>query len=236
VNRIADFAIDHAMHVIARIVAGNRLTTVAQGLENIPANGPAIIAARHYHHLFDGLVFFAAVERRFHFVVTLDWAQSRRTKFFMSGLNTLARWPMVLREEAIENSRRESRLYTANDLRRYHLAALRQSVKLLKENRLLIIFPEGFPYVDPVFTPKTRADEFLPFKPGFAAIAERAERMMHRAIPIIPTGIRYQTATTWLAHVSFGPPVYRRDFPSRQCFIDSVADSVKRLSGLPAER
>ena len=222
------------MHMIARILTGKRLKTVAQGLEHLPPQGPGIIAARHYHHLFDGLAFFAAVERRFHIVVTLDWAQNRRTKFFMSSLNTLARWPMVLREQAIENSPRESRLYTANDTRRYQLAALRQSVKLLKENRLLIIFPEGFPYVDPVFTPKTRADEFLPFKPGFAAIAESAERMMHRAIPIIPTGIRYQIGSTWLAHLSFGPPVYRRDFPSRQCFIDSVSDTVKRLSGLQA--
>ena len=233
-NGIADFAIDQAMHVIARILTGNRLRTVAQGLENLPANGPAIIAARHYHHLFDGLAFFAAVERRFHIVVTLDWAQNRRTKFFMSSLNTLARWPMVLREQAIENSPPREPPLHANDTRRYQLAALRQSVKLLKENRLLIIFPEGFPYVDPVFTPKTRADEFLPFKPGFAAIAERAERLMHRAVPIIPTGIRYQSETTWLAHVSFGPPVYRRDYPSRQCFIDSVADTVKRLSGLQA--
>ncbi len=239
-NRIADFAIDQAMHVIARILTGNRLKTVAQGLENLPADGPAIIAARHYHHLFDGLAFFAAVERRFHFVVTLDWAQNRRTKFFMSSLNTLARWPMVLREEAIENSRaREPTFTPPTILRRYQLAALRQSVKLLKENRLLIIFPEGFPYVDPVFTPKTRADEFLPFKPGFAAIAESAERMMHRAIPIIPTGIRYQIGATWLAHLSFGPPVYRRDFPSRQCFIDSVADSREtafRLAGRKLRR
>ena len=86
-NGIADFAIDQAMYVIARILTGNRLRTVAQGLENVPADGPAIIAARHYHHLFDGLAFFAAVERRFHIVVTLDWAQSRRSKFLMSTLN-----------------------------------------------------------------------------------------------------------------------------------------------------
>ena len=100
-NAIADFAIDQAMHVIARILTGNRLKTFAQGLENLPAYGPAIIAARHYHHLFDGLAFFAAVERRFHFVVTLDWAQSRHSKFLMSTLNRLARWPMVLREDGL---------------------------------------------------------------------------------------------------------------------------------------
>ena len=224
------------MHLIARILTGQRLKTVAQGLEHLPPLGPGIIAARHYHHLFDGLAFFAAVERRFHIVVTLDWARNRRTIFFMSSLNSLARWPMVLREEAIEHAPQESRLYTTTDLRRFQLAALRQSVRLLEENRLLVIFPEGFPNIDPVFTPKTHADEFLPFKPGFAAIAESAEKVMHQAIPIIPTGIRYQTGPTWVAHVSFGAPIYRRDFPSRQRFIDLVADTVKRLSGLQAGR
>jgi len=234
VNPIADLAVDRVMHIIARVLTGKRLKTVAQGLEHLPPQGPGIIAARHYHHLFDGLAFYAAVERRFHIVVTLDWAQDRRTKFFMSTLNTLARWPMVLRQEALDNCPAERRLYSASDLRRYQLAALRESITLLEANRLLVIFPEGFPYIDPVFTPKTHAGEFLPFKPGFAAIAESAERVMHQAIPIIPTGIHYETGSTWLAHVSFGAPVYRRDFPSRQDFIESVADRVKRLSGLPA--
>jgi putative membrane protein len=236
VNPIADFAVDRAMHVIAAILTGKRLKTVAQGLEYLPASGPGIIAARHYHHLFDGLAFFAAIERRFHIVVTLDWAQDRRTKFFMRGLNALARWPMVLREEALDNRPAASRLYTAGDLRRYQLAALRQSVRLLEEKRLLVIFPEGFPYVDPVFTPKTHADEFLPFKPGFALIAEKAERVLHQAIPIIPTGIRYQTGAIWLAHVCFGQPLYRRDYATRDRLIKAVVDAVKGLSGLTAGR
>ena len=233
-NPIADFAVDRAMHVIARILTGKRLKTVAHGVEYLPASGPGIIAARHYHHLFDGLAFFAVLERRFHIVVTLDWAQDRKTKFFMRGLNALARWPMVLREEALTNRPAARRLYTASDLRRYQLAALRQSVKLLEENRLLVIFPEGFPNVDPVFTPKTHADEFLPFKTGFAVIAERAERALHQPIPVIPTGLRYQRGSTWLAHVSFGRALYRQDFSSRRCFVNAVADAVKRLSEMPA--
>jgi putative membrane protein len=57
--------IDKAMRLIARGVAANRLRTFASGLENIPADGPALIVARHYHHLFDGLALFAAVTRRF---------------------------------------------------------------------------------------------------------------------------------------------------------------------------
>lgn len=234
-NPISDFAVDRAMHLIARILTGKRLRTIAQGLEHLPAQGPGIIAARHYHHLFDGLAFFAAVERRFHIVVTLDWAQDRRTKFFMSTLNNLARWPMVLREEALANGSKVNQLFDRGDLRRYQLAALRQSIELLADDRLLVIFPEGFPNIDPGFTPKTHAEEFLPFKPGFAAIAESAERTLRRAVPIIPTGICYQTGSTWRAQVDFGAPLYRRDFASRQDFIESVAAAVKRLSGLPAE-
>lgn len=218
------------MHVIARIVTGDRLRTVTQGLENLPADGPAIIAARHYHHLFDGLAFFAAVERRFHFVVTLDWAQSRRSKFVMSMLNRLARWPMVLREDALLSGSRQHRtLFKPSDLPRYQRTALRQSVKLLGEKRLLIIFPEGYPNIDPIYTPKTGADEFLPFKPGFAAIAESAERITNESIPIIPAGITYQIGATWLAQLNFGAPVYRCDFPSRQQLIEHVAGAVKQL-------
>ena len=233
-NAIADFAIDQAMHVIARIVTGNRLRTVARGLENVPADGPAIIAARHYHHLFDGLAFFAAVQRRFHFVVTLDWAQSRHSKFLMSTLNRLARWPMVLREDALLSGARHHRsLFEPRDLRRYQLAALRQSAKLLGEKRLLIIFPEGYPNIDPIYTPKTGADEFLPFKPGFAVIAESAERITNESIPIIPAGITYQVGATWLAQLNFGRAVYRRDFSSRRQLIEYVADAVKQLCAVP---
>ena len=224
------------MHVIARILTGHRLKTFAQGLENLPADGPAIIAARHYHHLFDGLAFFAALERRFHFVVTLDWAQSRHSKFLMSTLNRLARWPMVLREDALlSGARHHHTLFEPRDLRRYQRAALRQSTKLLGEKRLLIIFPEGYPNIDPIYTPKTGADEFLPFKPGFAVIAESAERITNESIPIIPAGITYQVGATWLAHLNFGRAVHRRDFSSRRQLIEHVADAVKQLCAVPVK-
>ena len=69
---VTEFIIDKSMRLIARGLAANRLRTVASGLENIPARGPALIVARHYHHLFDGLALFAAIPRRFHIVVTLN--------------------------------------------------------------------------------------------------------------------------------------------------------------------
>ena len=183
------------MRLVARMLAGTRLRTVSQGLENLPQAGPALIVARHYHHLFDGLVLFAAVERRFHIVVTLDWAKNRRSKFFMQTLNRFARWPMLLREDAMTRiSNDAGSLFSGADIRRYQRRALHQSVELLRAERILVIFPEGYPNVDPNFTPKTGPDDFLPFKPGFANIAAAAERRLSARLPIIPAGFTTRTA------------------------------------------
>jgi 1-acyl-sn-glycerol-3-phosphate acyltransferase len=81
---------------------------------------------------------------------------------------------------------------------------------------LLVVFPEGYPNIDPHYTPKTRAEEFLPFKSGFAAIAAAAEKRLGAKIPIIPTGFHYTRARCWTARLNIGKPVYSEDFVSRQ--------------------
>ncbi|HWH77860.1 MAG TPA: 1-acyl-sn-glycerol-3-phosphate acyltransferase, partial [Candidatus Binatus sp.] len=90
-------------------------------------------------------------------------------------------------------------LFTQADRRRYQINALRQSLNLLKADRVVVIFPEGYPNVDPHFTPKKSNDEFLPFKAGFSAIAESAERSLGKAIPLIPVGIGYEIGEPWIA-------------------------------------
>lgn len=77
-----EWIIDRAMRAIAAALAAGRLNTIATGMEHIPARGPALIVARHYHHLFDGLAMFAAISRPFYIVVALDWVKSRPTKLF----------------------------------------------------------------------------------------------------------------------------------------------------------
>jgi len=129
-NPIVEWATDKAMRLIALLLTGRRLkTVVAGGLEHVPSRGPALLVARHYHHLFDGLALFAALKRRFHIVVTLDWAESRATKLLMYSLNRLARWPMVLRVDALEQSRSRRRQFTPLDLRHFQATALRDAVK-----------------------------------------------------------------------------------------------------------
>ena len=86
-----EFVTAKAMRAIAAILRAGRLRTRASGTENVPALGPALVVARHYHHLYDGLVLFAALPRPFHIVVAIDWAKNRRMRWFMETIN----WPLA---------------------------------------------------------------------------------------------------------------------------------------------
>ncbi|HSK29663.1 MAG TPA: 1-acyl-sn-glycerol-3-phosphate acyltransferase [Candidatus Limnocylindria bacterium] len=212
-------------------MAANRLKTIVSGLEHIPVNGPALIAARHYHHLFDGLAMLTTIPRRFHIVVALDWAQNKPTKFFFATINRLARWPTLLRGDAfVRRADERHNLFSERDLLRYQHEAMRQSVDLLVEGRVLVIFPEGYPNIDPIYTPKTEPEEFLPFKAGFASIVSAAEKKLNRQIPIIPAGLHYTIGNPWIGHLRFGAPVYRDPRTGNQELVEIVEGAVKRLS------
>jgi len=237
VINFTEIIIDKSMRSIARGLAANRLKTVASGLENIPARGPALIAARHYHHLFDGLALFAAIPRRFHVVVTLDWAQNKPTRFFFATINQLARWPTLLRGDALLRDGNGSRkLFSQRDVQRYRRRAMQQSVDLLTEGRLLVIFPEGYPNIDPTYTPKSKPNEFLPFKAGFINIVDAAEKRLKQKIPIIPAGLRYTQGSPWMGYLQFGVPIYRDGSVSKEELIDKVEKAVKQLSALNRPR
>src|SRR5690349_22285197 len=164
------------MRALAAILRAGRLRTRASGMENVPALGPALIVARHYHHLYDGLVLFAALPRPFHIIVAIDWVKNRRVQWFMETINRIARWPMLLRADAIARSSESARLFSRADVARYRRSALGDAAELLGQNRVVVIFPEGYPNIDPNYTPKRNLDEFLHFKPGFLQILRAAEK------------------------------------------------------------
>lgn len=219
------------MRLIARGLAAGRVKTNTSGLENIPAAGPALIVARHYHHLYDGLALFAALQRPFHIVVTLDWARNQRAKYFMATLARIARWPVLLRADAVAFAAQHNvALFSAGDLLRYQRRAVRDAVDLLVEGRIVVVFPEGYPNIDPHYTPKTKPDEFLPFKPGFVSIAASAEKRSKQEIPIVPAGIRYTPGKPWIAHLNFGKPAYRKEFNGAREIISYLETRVRKLS------
>jgi putative membrane protein len=223
------------MRLIARAIALGRLQTTSSGIENIPANGPALIIVRHYHHLYDGLALFAALPRQFHILVTLDWVQNPAMQSLMTQLTRLARWPVVLRSDALLYTRHHGgphlrHAFSLADAQRYQRTAFKNAVQLLLNNRLLVIFPEGYPNIDPGYTPKRDNHGFLPFRRGFAAIARAAERRLGAALPIIPTGLQYSSGKTWKAHVRFSEPIKRESFASSNQLIRYCEEKVRQLS------
>ena len=221
------------MRLIARGLAAGRLRTLASGLEHIPAEGPALIVARHYHHLYDGLALAAAIARPFHIVVALDWVSNRPRRLLMNTLIRLARWPVFLRADGVALAQKRGvSLFSSSDVLRHQRNALRQAVDLLVEGRILVIFPEGYPNIDPTYTPKIKPDEFLPFKPGFVNIAAAAEKRSKWEIPIIPVGLRYTNETLWIAHLEFGAARYRKQFDDTFELISNLEKTVRKLSGL----
>jgi 1-acyl-sn-glycerol-3-phosphate acyltransferase len=192
------------INAAAARIAARRLDLVVHGLEHVPATGPLLIVARHYHHLYDGVVLLAAVPRRLHIVVALDWARTRRERAIMEWAVRAARWPALLRDDALAGGRQPS-AFRPDEVARYRLAAIRLAVDLLADGAAVLVFPEAYPDVDPRFTPKARPGEMLPFRPGFAVIRNLARRRTGADVPIVPAGLAYEPGGRWRAALRFGP-------------------------------
>jgi putative membrane protein len=116
------------------------------------------------------------------------------------------------------------------------LAATRESVGLLRGGELLLVFPEGYPNVDPGFTPKADDDAFLPFEPGFLRFVALTEQDGVTRVPIVPVGFEYQRRHRWRVTVRFGHPVRRSPDVASHAQVAAIEELVRRLSGLEHAR
>lgn len=212
------------MRAAARWLPERWLRVSTEGAANIPSAGPVLIAARHYHHFYDAVALLRAVPRPVHFVVTLDWVQSAPGRRIMIGLTGLAEWPVVAR--TVPGERRDPDHGRAANSR---LRGIRHAVQLLADGSAVAIFPEGYPNIDPRFTPKGTADEFLPFQPGFARIAALARRRLRAPVPIIPAGLRFRQCPTPHMTVRFGDAIYGEK-EATPALVARVQQEVVRLS------
>jgi putative membrane protein len=196
-----------------------------EGLENVPPGGPVLIAAHHFHHLLDGAVLVQRLPRPVHIVVALDWTANARQRRWMERACAWARWPVILRP-ATTGSRGG---YDAGEVRRYLRSGLRAAAELLREGRVVVVFPEGYPVVDPTAsdaTPRTRdAGGFLPFASGFRTIVDLALRSGAEDVAIVPLGFRYDLRGKKLAITArFGNPL------ASNASVSDVERSVRELS------
>ena len=131
-------------------VAGTALFRVrVVGREHVPTTGGGLICANHQSY-FDPVLIGAAIDRRLNFV-------ARDTLFLNPLLGGLISFL-----DAIPIDREGG-----------GLAGLRETLRRLKRDELVLIFPEGT---------RTRNGDLLPLKAGFCAVARRGKQ------PLIPVG------------------------------------------------
>ena len=200
------------------------------GREHVPRTGPAVLAARHYHHLFDGAALVMGLPRQPHIFVALDWTRSPWERLLMETVCNLADWPVALRGDNLD--RRAGGGFAPSEVRAYVRKSIAFAATLLERGELLAIFPEGYPTIDPAGSRKPDDDAFLPFAPGVLAIVERAERAMNAAVPVLPVGFRYARATGSRFDITMrvGAPLERAPGTAREDVTRALEARVRALS------
>lgn len=194
-----------------------------EGIEHLPANGPAVLVVRHVHHQHDGEALLTAIDRPVHLIVASDWATNPVSQRLLRFACERARWPAVIREEAV------GRYGDANS-RNANARALRQSVRLLQEGRIVAIFPQAYPLIDNNPRPAALPAGELPFRPGVEHLAHIAARA-GIDVPLIPVGLAYERGDRWQITLRFGPPIDVGSTSTAE-LRSMVEERVRELSGI----
>jgi 1-acyl-sn-glycerol-3-phosphate acyltransferase len=109
---------------------------------------------------------------------------------------------------------------------------MKQALALLHDGRVVLVFPEGYPNIDPGYTPKSGEDDFLPFQPGVARLVTMAS-MGGEPVPVIPVGFHYRRGPKWEVTMRFGPPLTIPDRAREPAALLELETQVRALSISP---
>lgn len=211
------------LRAASKALVRRRLDLRVEGLEHVPADGPAIIAARHFHHLYDGAAILASVPRPVHVLVALDWLTNGAGRIAMERACRAAGWPVVLRTHGPAGV---DELAAARAFR----TAARRSTALFAAGNVLLVFPEGYPNIDPGYTPKADEAAYLPFQAGVVRLASLAAARGLR-VPIMPAGFVYQRGNRWRVTLRFGEPLTLAGRTEESSTLRELESRVRVLSG-----
>ncbi|HZC06441.1 MAG TPA: 1-acyl-sn-glycerol-3-phosphate acyltransferase [Ktedonobacterales bacterium] len=199
------------MELFARRTLARDIELRVEGADRLPPVGATLIVARHYHALLDGVVLLRHARRPTHILVALDWARSPIERRGMELACRMARWPTVLRTDAFNLGRghfgRKS-AYRPDEAQPMLRAATRLATTLLREGQTLVVFPEAYPNVDTLPSPKDDGRAFLPFESGFTRLAQLAQRDGQTRVSIVPAGFVYEKLPSgrWRITLRYGEP------------------------------
>lgn len=215
-----------------RRTVSRRLNVRLHDVGNVPSMGPVLLVSRHYHHYLDGVIYLALLPRRARILVALDWIPSSWLRLPLEWGCDLAGWPAVLRRDRLERIAGTGRsVYAPREATRYLVQAWRTAIDVLRHGEILIIFPEGYPNIDPVDTPKHDSSDFLAFRRGFIRLVGAAQRDQAIRVAIVPVGLSYRPGRRWQVDVRFGRPHYAAQLKDMKELADTIEAEVRRLSG-----
>lgn len=222
------------MRLGARLAVNSSQVT-AVGVEQLPKSGPVILAVRHYHHLLDGLGLLAHSHRPLHIMIGLDWVSTASKRWLMESLARGCAWPVTLR--SLEDKQGDgdaspeaATAYRPDEVQTYQYRAFRQCVALLERERVVVIFPEAYPVIDPHTARAPRRETLAPFKSGFARAAVAAARRYGRPISVVPVGIRVDAANERKLAFGFGQPILATATSDVQGLVARARADICRLS------
>ncbi|HEU0025788.1 MAG TPA: hypothetical protein VFQ25_01615, partial [Ktedonobacterales bacterium] len=79
----------------------------------------------------------------------------------------------------------------------------------LRAGQTLVMFPEGYPTIEPYPSPKDDGRDFLPFEPGMIKLAQLAQRDGVTRVAIVPAGFAYTRLPGrdgWRVTLRYGEP------------------------------
>ena len=232
---------DRTIRLTALGLMRGKVDLAVSGQDNVPRTGPVVLAARHYHHLFDGTSLLTTIGRPLRVMVALDWVDAGPRRRIAERMCAMAGWPVVLRPDAelYRPDLAADPVRTATYQREttgYLKRAAGQSVEILRRGEALLMFPEGYPNIDPSFTPKSeRTDDFLRTLPGAVRIPLLAQSTGMAPIPIVPVGFHYRRTghDAWHIQLRFGEAMYARERSAADRAVEELGTAIHALSREP---
>ena len=158
-------------------------TPEVQGLDQIPADGPLLLAGNHVNALADAVVAQFACPRPIHPIA--------RSGLFRSPIFR----PVLRFIQAVPIKRRRPGAPPTDNSQ-----AFEQIYRYLEDGRVILIFPEGQSHSDP---------SLRPLKTGLARIAQGFYERTGRHVPVVPMGLTFTHKGRFRADVlvQFGEPL-----------------------------
>jgi len=165
---------------------------IGSGKENIPADGPVILASNHPNSFLDGLLLTAYYKRPIYYMARGDVFSTPFASALLSFLNII---PIYRKEEGIENLSKNDNTFSF-------------CIDAFKDNGTILIFSEGL---------SENEWDLRPLRKGTARLAHTAwnDTNIGEKLKILPATINY---SSWLkindvVYLTFAPTIEKKDFP-----------------------